>query len=81
MFNFKKIPIGICAFFNCSFQSFTLPKNVFEIKEKCFSSNSQLNTFKVPDDSELKYMKDAFLFTSIKNISIPSDIDCDDSFI
>lgn len=79
--NSQLLSIGICAFFNCSFQNFTLPKHVFEIKEKCFSSNSQLNTFKVPDDSELKYMKDAFLFTSIKNISIPSDIDFDDSFI
>ena len=72
--NSQLLSIRISAFMNCSFQNFTIPKHVFEIKEKCFSSDSQLNTFKVPDDSELKYMKDAFLFTSIKNVSIPSDI-------
>ena len=63
--NSQLLSIRISAFMNCSFQNFTIPKHVFEIKEKCFCSDSQLNTFKVPDDSELKYMKNAFLFTSI----------------
>lgn len=56
-------------------KSFTLPKNVIQLCDSCFSNTDSMTTFVIPSDSKLSKIIDlAFQYSAITSISFPKTL-------